>query len=95
MRQLQGAMTSTIGVSPLRDVPRSLENCVINKLTPRLEDAFVGVKDGDTVLIGGFGTAGIPEELIDGLIATGATTARTISVYWRLVAARRTSTACR
>ncbi len=72
MRQLQGAMTSTIGMSTLRDVPRSLENCVINKLTPRLEDAFVGVKDGDTVLIGGFGTAGIPEELIDGLIATGA-----------------------
>ena len=51
----------------------SLENRVINKLTPRIEDAFALVKDGDTVLIGGFGTAGIPEELIDALIATGAT----------------------
>ncbi|NEJ33380.1 3-oxoacid CoA-transferase subunit A, partial [Rhizobium leguminosarum] len=28
--------------------------------------------DGATVLIGGFGTAGIPGELIDGLIAQGA-----------------------
>ena len=30
------------------------------------------MKDGSTVLIGGFGTAGIPGELIDGLIAQGA-----------------------
>jgi 3-oxoadipate CoA-transferase alpha subunit len=30
------------------------------------------VKDGSTVMIGGFGTAGIPNELIDGLIAQGA-----------------------
>ena len=30
------------------------------------------VADGATVLIGGFGTAGIPNELIDGLIAQGA-----------------------
>jgi 3-oxoadipate CoA-transferase alpha subunit len=30
------------------------------------------VRDGATVLIGGFGTAGIPDELIDGLIAQGA-----------------------
>jgi 3-oxoadipate CoA-transferase alpha subunit len=30
------------------------------------------VQDGSTVLIGGFGTSGIPGELIDGLIAQGA-----------------------
>ena len=30
------------------------------------------MKDGSTVMIGGFGTAGIPNELIDGLIAQGA-----------------------
>jgi 3-oxoadipate CoA-transferase alpha subunit len=30
------------------------------------------VKDGATVMIGGFGTAGIPNELIDGLIEQGA-----------------------
>jgi 3-oxoadipate CoA-transferase alpha subunit len=33
---------------------------------------LAGVKDGSTVMIGGFGTAGIPNELIDGLIAQGA-----------------------
>ncbi|MDB5931054.1 MAG: 3-oxoadipate CoA-transferase alpha subunit, partial [Polaromonas sp.] len=35
-------------------------------------DALADVRDGSTVLIGGFGTAGIPAELIDGLIAQGA-----------------------
>ncbi|KAF1021963.1 MAG: 3-oxoadipate CoA-transferase subunit A [Paracidovorax wautersii] len=30
------------------------------------------MRDGSTVLIGGFGTSGIPAELIDGLIAQGA-----------------------
>jgi 3-oxoadipate CoA-transferase alpha subunit len=45
---------------------------MINKIAPSVESALAGVKDGDTVLIGGFGTAGIPNELIDGLIAQGA-----------------------
>ena len=39
---------------------------------PSVADALAGVKDGSTVLIGGFGTAGIPNELIDGLIEQGA-----------------------
>lgn len=30
------------------------------------------MRDGSTVLIGGFGTAGIPNELIEGLIEQGA-----------------------
>ena len=33
---------------------------------------MAGIQDGATVLIGGFGTAGIPNELIDGLIEQGA-----------------------
>ena len=37
-----------------------------------MADALAGVQDGATVLIGGFGTAGTPGELIDGLIAQGA-----------------------
>ena len=45
---------------------------MINKISESLESALAGVKDGDTVLIGGFGTAGIPNELIDGLIAQGS-----------------------
>ncbi|UCV00135.1 3-oxoacid CoA-transferase subunit A [Acidovorax radicis] len=45
---------------------------MINKLADSVAQALQGVKDGATVLIGGFGTAGIPGELIDGLIAHGA-----------------------
>ena len=45
---------------------------MINKIAPSVEAALAGLKDGATVLIGGFGTAGIPNELIDGLIAQGA-----------------------
>jgi 3-oxoadipate CoA-transferase alpha subunit len=33
---------------------------------------MAGIQDGSTVMVGGFGTAGIPNELIDGLIANGA-----------------------
>jgi 3-oxoadipate CoA-transferase, alpha subunit len=45
---------------------------MINKLTDSIAEALSGTADGATVLIGGFGTAGIPTELIDGLIAQGA-----------------------
>jgi len=45
---------------------------MINKIAASVADALADVKDGSTVLIGGFGTAGIPNELIDGLIAQGA-----------------------
>jgi 3-oxoadipate CoA-transferase alpha subunit len=45
---------------------------MINKIARSVADALAGVQDGATVLVGGFGTAGIPGELIDGLIAQGA-----------------------
>ena len=45
---------------------------MINKIAATVAEALSGVKDGATVMIGGFGTAGIPNELIDGLIAQGA-----------------------
>ena len=45
---------------------------MIDKIAPSVEQALAGVRDGATVLIGGFGTAGIPGELIDGLIEQGA-----------------------
>ena len=45
---------------------------MIDKIAASVADALAGVVDGSTVLIGGFGTAGIPNELIDGLIAQGA-----------------------
>ncbi|MFV0678948.1 3-oxoacid CoA-transferase subunit A [Ottowia sp.] len=45
---------------------------MIDKIASSVAQALAGVQDGATVLIGGFGTAGVPGELIDGLIAQGA-----------------------
>ena len=45
---------------------------MIDKIATSVAEAIGPVADGATVLIGGFGTAGIPNELIDGLIAQGA-----------------------
>ena len=45
---------------------------MINKIADSVAQALAGIQDGATVLIGGFGTAGIPGELIDGLIEQGA-----------------------
>jgi len=45
---------------------------MINKISLSIADALTGVHDGATVLIGGFGTAGIPNELINGLLEQGA-----------------------
>ncbi|RYE77623.1 MAG: 3-oxoacid CoA-transferase subunit A [Oxalobacteraceae bacterium] len=45
---------------------------MINKIIPSLEEAVADVHDGATVMIGGFGNAGMPAELIDALIAQGA-----------------------
>ena len=45
---------------------------MINKIVPAVEAALAGIEDGATIMIGGFGGAGQPAELIDGLIAQGA-----------------------
>lgn len=45
---------------------------MIDKTMPSVEEALADLADGSTVLIGGFGLAGQPVELIDGLIAQGA-----------------------
>jgi len=45
---------------------------MIDKTVPSLEAAVAGVFDGATVMIGGFGAAGQPTELIDALIDQGA-----------------------
>ena len=45
---------------------------MIDKTAASVADALRHVTDGATVMIGGFGTAGIPNELIDGLIEQGA-----------------------
>ena len=45
---------------------------MIDKIVTSIEAALADVPDGATVMIGGFGSAGQPAELIDGLIAQGA-----------------------
>jgi 3-oxoadipate CoA-transferase alpha subunit len=45
---------------------------MINKICNSLDAALAGLQDGATVLVAGFGTAGVPEELIDALILQDA-----------------------
>jgi 3-oxoadipate CoA-transferase alpha subunit len=45
---------------------------MINKIVQSMAELTAGIKDGSTVLIGGFGAVGQPNALIDGLIEQGA-----------------------
>ena len=45
---------------------------MIDKIVSNAATALADVADGATVMIGGFGTAGLPNELTDALIAQGA-----------------------
>jgi len=45
---------------------------MINKIVASAARAVADIPDGATVMIGGFGTAGMPSELIDALIAKGS-----------------------
>ncbi|HEY0417881.1 MAG TPA: 3-oxoacid CoA-transferase subunit A [Acetobacteraceae bacterium] len=46
---------------------------MINKIVQSMADAMAGVaRDGAMVLLGGFGSVGQPNQLVDGLIETGA-----------------------
>ena len=45
---------------------------MINKIVQTMADAMAGIKDGSTVMVGGFGDVGQPLHLLDGLIEQGA-----------------------
>ena len=45
---------------------------MINKIVNTMAEAMAGIRDGSTVLIGGFGAVGQPNALLDGLIEHGA-----------------------
>ena len=45
---------------------------MIDKIAASAEEAVADVRDGATVMVGGFGTAGIPLELVEALFAQGA-----------------------
>jgi len=45
---------------------------LINKIVATTAAAVADIPDGATIMVGGFGTAGMPSELVDALIAQGA-----------------------
>jgi 3-oxoadipate CoA-transferase alpha subunit len=45
---------------------------MINKIVRDMAEAMAGIRDGSVVLVGGFGSIGQPNALIDGLIEQGA-----------------------
>jgi 3-oxoadipate CoA-transferase, alpha subunit len=45
---------------------------MLNKILETCESALEGVKDGATIMISGFGQAGLPRQLIEALVAQGA-----------------------
>ncbi len=45
---------------------------MINKFVPSLKEALADIRDGATVLLGGFADVGIPRALLSGLIGQGA-----------------------
>jgi 3-oxoadipate CoA-transferase alpha subunit len=46
---------------------------MINKIVQTMAEAMAGIKDGSTVLLGGFGSVGQPNELLEALIEAGPT----------------------
>ena len=45
---------------------------MINKIVKTLAEAMAGIRDGSVILLGGFGSIGLPYALVDGLIEQGA-----------------------
>ena len=46
---------------------------MINKIVQTMAEALAGIKDGSTVLLGGFGSVGQPNQLLDALMEAGPT----------------------
>lgn len=51
----------------------------MNKVWPNADEAVSDISDGSTLMFGGFGLCGIPENLIDALVRTGVKGLHTIS----------------
>ncbi len=52
---------------------------MINKIAGSMEDAVADLHDGASIMISGFGEAGVPDELIEAVVAHGATDLTIIS----------------
>ncbi|MFY8107663.1 MAG: CoA transferase subunit A, partial [Bacteroidia bacterium] len=44
---------------------------MLKKVVNNAEEAISGIKDGATIMLGGFGLCGIPENCIDALVKSG------------------------
>ena len=55
-----------------RSMNAPMDPPMIQKEVPSLAQAVADVPDGATIMIGGFGTAGLPNELVEALIEQGA-----------------------
>ncbi|MEO1624458.1 MAG: CoA-transferase, partial [Bacteroidota bacterium] len=51
----------------------------MNKVVSNAQDAIRGIESGMTIMLGGFGLCGIPENCISALVASGATDLTCIS----------------
>src|SRR5215813_9408049 len=51
----------------------------MNKVVASVDEAIKDIHDGATVMVGGFGLCGVPEDLIDGLVRKGVRNLTTIS----------------
>lgn len=52
---------------------------MINKIKPSIADALQVIPDGASILVGGFGEAGVPHQLLEGLVALGTSDLTIIS----------------
>jgi 3-oxoadipate CoA-transferase, alpha subunit len=67
-----GGAAGFVADQPLAPFVSAENDLMIDKTSASIADALHDVPDGATVMIGGFGTAGIPDELVEGLIEQGA-----------------------
>jgi len=51
----------------------------MNKIIPTTDEAVHDIYDGSTVMVGGFGICGVPDELLAALVRKGARGLHTIS----------------
>ena len=65
---------NTIACGPIRELTMAM-----NKVVANADEAIHDIKDGDTLMLGGFGLCGIPENLIRALVKKGVKDLHTIS----------------
>jgi 3-oxoacid CoA-transferase subunit A len=53
------------------EIYQQLLNKMLKKVVNNAEEAITGIKDGATIMLGGFGLCGIPENCIDALVKSG------------------------